>query len=155
MRDNSSQSQASARELVAFRTAEQDYCVDIMSVREIRGWTPTTSLPKSPGYVRGVINLRGSVVPIVDLAARIGLPSLPDSERNVIMIAVVQDQVVGLLVEAVFEILTIEKDAIQPTPEIASEQAKAFVQGVIADEDRMIRLIDLERILPSVEKDAA
>ena len=63
----------SARELIAFRIGEQEFCVDIMSVREIRGWTPATPLPHAPSYVRGVINLRGAVLPIVDLAARLGL----------------------------------------------------------------------------------
>ena len=86
------------RELVAFRVAGQDYCVDIMSVREIRGWTQATTLPHAPDFVRGVINLRGSVVPIVDLAARLGLDPITASDRNVIIITVINQQVVGLLV---------------------------------------------------------
>ncbi|RVV99242.1 chemotaxis protein CheW [Mesobaculum littorinae] len=147
--------QTGDRELVAFRTAEQDFCVDIISIREIRGWTKTTSLPHAPSYVRGVINLRGSVVPIVDLAARLGLGALPDSDRNVIVISIVGNQIIGLLVEAVFDILTVPEETIQPTPNVASELAKAFVKGVISEGDRMIRLIDLDRVLPTTAEEAA
>ena len=67
------------RELISFRIGEQEYCVDIMAVREIRGWTPSTPLPQTPGYIRGVINLRGAVLPVMDLAARMGLPPVEPS----------------------------------------------------------------------------
>ncbi len=143
------------RELVAFRVAGQDYCVDIMSVREIRGWTQATTLPHAPDFVRGVINLRGSVVPIVDLAARLGLDPITASDRNVIIITVINQQVVGLLVEAVFDILSISESSIQSTPDVASEAVKAFIDGVITVEEKMIRLIDLERVLPSETQEVA
>ena len=143
------------RELVAFRAAGQDFCVDIMSVREIRGWTPTTVLPHAPDYVRGVINLRGSVVPIVDLANRLGLGAIDPTPRHVIIIAILDDQTVGLLVEAVSDILSVPKESIQPTPEIASSEAKSFIEGVIAVEERMIRMIELENVLPARLRDVA
>ena len=73
-------------ELIAFRIAEQDFCFNIMAVREIRGWTPATIIPHAPDYVRGVINLRGAVVPIVDLAARLSLDVPEPTSRNVIII---------------------------------------------------------------------
>jgi purine-binding chemotaxis protein CheW len=138
-----------ASELVAFRVGEQEYCVDIMSVREIRGWTPATALPDAPEFVRGVINLRGSVLPIVDLAKRLDLQETAPSERHVIIISQIGTQIVGLLVDAVSDILTVMSDKIQPTPDVASEVAKSFVRGVLAMEGRMISLIDLDRILPS------
>jgi purine-binding chemotaxis protein CheW len=144
-----------ARELVAFLAAGQDFCVDIMSVREIRGWTPTTILPHAPDYVRGVINLRGSVVPIVDLANRLGLGAIEPSARHVIIIAMLGDQTVGLLVEAVSDILTVPADAIQPTPDIASLDVKGFIEGVIASDDRMIRMIELDNVLPAAVREAA
>ncbi|MEM6536100.1 MAG: chemotaxis protein CheW [Pseudomonadota bacterium] len=143
------------RELVAFRVADQEYCVDIMSVREIRGWTPATALPHSPSFVCGVINLRGSVLPIVDLAARLGLQETEPEARHVIIVTQIGDQQVGLLVDAVSDILTIQDENLQPTPDVASETAKAFVRGVMAIEDRMIRFIDLERVLPSTRAEAA
>ncbi|SFP67748.1 chemotaxis protein CheW [Tranquillimonas alkanivorans] len=155
MHDRDMRTNSTHREFVAFRTAQQDFCVDIISIREIRGWTSTTSLPHAPSYVRGVINLRGSVVPIVDLAARLGLGALDDSERNVIVIAIIGNQVVGLLVEAVFDILTVAEESIQGTPAIASESARDYVKGIITEDDRMIRRIDLERILPPAMGDVA
>jgi purine-binding chemotaxis protein CheW len=149
----------SGRELIAFRIGRQEFCVDIMSVREIRGWTPATPLPQSPSYVRGVINLRGAVLPIVDLSARLGYPPAQATARHVIMVVQVgsanQAQVVGLLVDAVSDILTVTDDVVQPTPDVASEMAKMFVRGVLAVEGRMISLIALDSVLPALDSEAA
>jgi purine-binding chemotaxis protein CheW len=142
-------------ELMAFRIGAQEFCVDIVSVREIRGWTPATALPHSPMFVRGVINLRGVVLPIVDLAARLGLASVEPTSRHVIIVAQIGQQIVGLLVDAVSEILTVTDDMIQPTPDVASEMAKTFVRGVLAINERMISLIALDEILPKTLRDAA
>ena len=146
---------SNASELVAFRVGEQEYCVDIMSVREIRGWTPATALPDAPEFVKGVINLRGSVLPIVDLAKRLELRETEPSERHVIIISQIGTQIVGLLVDAVSDILTVMSEKIQPTPDVASEVAKSFVRGVLALEGRMISLIDLDRVLPSFQSEEA
>ena len=133
--------------LVAFRVAGQDYCIDIMAVREIRGWTPATALPHAPAYVRGVINLRGQVVPILDLAARLGLPSPEPCSRHVIVIVAVGERVLGLLVEAVSEILSVPQEAVHPAPELDGEPS--LVQAVITLEDRMFRFLDVRDVLPS------
>lgn len=136
------------RELVTFRVGDQDFCIDIMMVREIRGWTPATILPHAPDFVMGVINLRGSVVPIVDLSARLGLkPSVPD-DRHVIVIAVVGTQTVGFLVNAVSDIIGINQQEVQPTPDVTSDKTRAFIEGVIVAEDRMLRVIDIKTVLP-------
>lgn len=143
------------KELISFRIGAQEFCVDIMAIREIRGWTAATALPQSPSFVRGVINLRGAVLPIVDLASRLGFESTEANDRNVIIVAQIGEQVVGLLVDAVSDILTITDDMIQPTPDVASETAKTFVRGLIPMEGRMISLIGLERVLPELELEAA
>lgn len=143
------------KELISFRIGAQEFCVDIMAIREIRGWTAATALPQSPSFVRGVINLRGAVLPIVDLASRLGFESTEANDRNVIIVAQIGEQVVGLLVDAVSDILTITDDMIQPTPDVASETAKTFVRGLIPMEGRMISLIGLERVLPEMELEAA
>ena len=143
------------RELISFRIGDQEFCVDIMAVREIRGWTASTALPQSPSFVRGVINLRGAVLPIVDLAARLGFESGETSDRSVIIVAQIGEQVVGLQVDAVSDILTVTDDAIQPTPDIASDTAKSFVRGLLAMDGRMISLIGLENVLPAFELEAA
>lgn len=144
------------RELIAFRIGEQEFCVDIMSVREIRGWTPATPLPRSPAYMKGVINLRGAVLPIIDLGARFGLKTGEPTERHVIMVAHVGRRLVGLLVDAVSDIVQLSDAAIQPTPDVASDQVKSFVKGIFAVEGgRMISLIDLDHVLPEGEAEAA
>lgn len=146
---------SAARELIAFRIGEQEFCVDIMAVREIRGWTPATPLPRSPGYMKGVINLRGAILPIIDLGARFGLTASEPTARHVIMVAHVGGRLVGLLVDAVSDILQLSDAAIQATPDVASELVKTFVKGIFALDGRMISLIALEQIIPESEVEAA
>ena len=105
--------------------------------------------------MRGVINLRGAVLPIVDLGARLGLRAAEPTARHVIIVAQIGDQIVGLLVDAVSDILTVTDDEIQPTPDVASDDGKAFVRGLLAIDGRMISLIGLERVLPDTEAEAA
>ena len=138
-----------SRELISFRIGAQEFCVDIMAVREIRGWTQATALPQSPDFVRGVINLRGAVLPIVDLAARLGFDSSETTARHVIIVAQIGSQMVGLLVDAVSDILTVTDDLIQPTPDVGCDQVRTFVKGIMAIDGRMISLISLDRILPA------
>src|SRR6478735_8273739 len=142
-------------ELIAFRIGDQEFCVNVMSVREIRGWTPATAMPHSPGYMKGVINLRGAVLPIIDLSARLGMPATVPTARHVIIVAQVHRKVVGLLVDAVSDILTVTEDNVQPTPEIASEMQRQFARGVLAIDKRMICLLELEAIFPESESEAA
>jgi purine-binding chemotaxis protein CheW len=146
---------SSTRELIAFRIDGREFCVDIMQVRDIRGWTPATPLPHSPAYVRGVINLRGAVLPVIDMATRLGCKPTEPSVRHVIMVTQVENQIIGLLVDAVSDILTVTEDDIQPTPDVASELAKTFVRGVLAIDGRMISLIALDHVLPTQEPMAA
>ncbi|MFA5957138.1 chemotaxis protein CheW [Hyphomicrobium sp.] len=143
------------REFVAFRVGAQEFCIDIMGVREIRGWTQATPLPHSPAYVRGVINLRGAVLPIVDLAMRFGLGLTEPTPRSVIIVVQINQQVVGLLVDAVSDILTVSEASMQPTPDIASDLAKTFVKGVYAIDGRMISIVSLDCVLPISAKAAA
>jgi len=145
----------SGRELVSFRAGDQEYCVDIIAVREIRGWTPCTTLPQSPAYVCGVINLRGAVLPIIDFNARLGRGPTAPSARNVIIVTHIGARLVGLLVDAVSDILTVANNAIQPTPDVACDTVKSFVRGILAVNERMISLVSLDRILPELEAEAA
>jgi purine-binding chemotaxis protein CheW len=143
------------QELIAFRIHGQEFCVDVMSIREIRGWTMATPIPQSPNFVLGVINLRGTVLPIIDLAARLGFPMSDPTARHAIIVAQIGDQVVGLLVEGVSDIFTVTDDQIQPTPDVASELAKRFVRGVIPMEGRLISLLAIDKLLPEMQREAA
>jgi purine-binding chemotaxis protein CheW len=152
---NSASDVARARELIAFRVGDQEFCVNIMSVREFRGWTKATAMPNSPSFVCGVVNLRGTMLSIVDLAARLGFPPAKPTARHVIIVAQIGAQTGGLLVDEVSDILTVMNESIQPTPDVASDMAKTFVRGVIAVEQRMISLIALDQLLPACRQDAA
>jgi len=142
-------------ELIAFRIGDQEFCVNIMSVREIRGWTPATPMPHAPPHVLGVINLRGAVLPIIDMSQRLGMKRTEPTVRHVIIVAQVGPATVGLLVDAVSDILTITDENIQPTPDIANETEKAYARGILAIEGRMICLIDLGVLFPHIESEAA
>jgi purine-binding chemotaxis protein CheW len=145
----------SGSELIAFRIGDQEFCVNIMAVREIRGWTPATAMPHSPSYMIGVINLRGAVLPIIDLSGRLGMKPVDPTARHVIIVAQVRRKTVGLLVDAVSDILTVSEDDIQPTPEISSDLQRQFARGILSIEKRMICLIELEALFPDTESEAA
>ena len=134
-------------EFVTFSAGDQSFSIEITQVREIRRWSPVTALPHAPNEVLGVMNLRGSVIPIYDLAARFGLGQTPENPRNVIVVAMHGGQTVGLLVEAVSEILSVSRDQIQETPDIRSEMARQSITGVIPIETGMTRVIDLGAVL--------
>jgi purine-binding chemotaxis protein CheW len=144
-----------AKEFIAFHIGAQTFCIDIMAVREIRGWTPATPLPHSPSFVRGVINLRGAVLPVIDLATRLGLTQSEPTARHAVIVVQSANQVVGLLVDAVSNILTLTPDDIQPTPEVASEIARTFVKGVVASGEQMISVLTIQNLLPEAILDAA
>lgn len=144
-----------SRELIAFRIGGQEFCVNIMSVREIRGWTPATPIPHAPRDVLGVINLRGAVLPIVDLSKRLGMKPAEPTARHVIIVTQVKNRVIGLLVEAVSDILTVTDDLIQPTPEVSSDLEKQYARGILAIEKRMICLVELAALFPESESEAA
>lgn len=134
------------RELISFQITEQEFCVDITSVREIRGFTPATPVPHAPAYMRGVINLRGAVMPVIDLGARLGMQTSEPTARHVIIVAKVGDHSVGLVVDAVCETFAVTPDQIQPLPELGGN-ASSVVRGFLQVDERMISLISLDRIL--------
>ena len=143
------QSVASEVEFVTFFTGGQSFSLDIGQVREIRRWSPVTPLPHSPAEVLGVMNLRGSVIPIFDLAVRFGLDRTPDNPRNVVVIAAHDNQTVGLLVESVSEILSVSPDRIQATPDLRNDNSRQSIIGVIPVDDGMTRVIDLSAVIQS------
>ncbi|HBF31466.1 chemotaxis protein CheW [Rhizobium sp.] len=142
-------------ELIAFRVGDQEFCVNIMSVREIRGWSPVTPLAQSPDYVMGVINLRGVVLPIVNLTSKLRMTPIEPDIRHVIIVAQVRSKLVGLLVEAVSDILTVTDDTIQPVPEISSDLERQYARGILAIDKRMICLIELAGLFSELESEAA
>ena len=142
-------------ELLAFKVAEQDYAVDIMSVREIRSSTHVTSLPHSPSFVRGVINLRGVVLPILDLARRLGISDETVTTRNVTIVVDSGGRSVGLLVDTVSDIITIPKDTFQRPPNLSAEHDSGFINALALVEGKLLRVLDLSNVVPIPSEDAA
>lgn len=153
--DTSADPTAEDLELLSFYVGDHEYSVDIMSVREIRGWTKTTSLPHSPDFVRGVINLRGTVLPVVDLALRLGLEAQDPHERNVIVVVDLDGRTLGLRVDAVSDILSIPASAMQTPPQISADSADTFLRALTIVDERMVRVLDLKAIMPASEEAAA
>ncbi len=134
-------------QFVAFTIGEQNYCVDIMSVREIRAWTGATPLPNTADYVRGVINLRGSIVPIVDLRTRFGQGETDPTKSHVVVIVAIEERLNGLLVDSVSDILTVSAEDIAAIPETDVGSRVRYLDGLITEEDRMVALIALDRVI--------
>lgn len=142
-------------ELLTFKLSDQEYSLDIMCVREIRGWTKATPMPHSPRCMCGVINLRGTVLPVMDLAERMGLPARAHSERNVIIVVKHGASMSGLLVDAVSDIIAIPQNELQPPPDAATQGGPAIIKSLTLFDDRMIRVLDLATVVAFDQSDAA
>jgi len=143
------------RELISFRVGAQEFCVEIMAVREIRSWTDVTPLPHAPPYVRGMINLRGTVLPVIDMGPRLNIPVDDQMKRRVIIVVWIGGKLVGLIVDAVCDILALPEEAIHASPELAGATIQDFISAVLTVEDRMLCLISLDRLVPELSTAAA
>ncbi|UAK26045.1 chemotaxis protein CheW [Sphingomonas nostoxanthinifaciens] len=142
------------RQLITFQLGEQVLGIDIMAIREIRAWSPATPLPNVPPYVRGVVNLRGVVLPVLDLRHRIGWGATDPTSRHVIIVVRAAEQLQGLIVDAVNDIVAINPDEIQPLPDIGDGGA-SFLEGIVTVEDRMITVVSLDRLVDLAATPAA
>ena len=134
-------------QLISFAIGDDQYGVDIMAVREIKGWTAITSLPKQPEYVRGVLNLRGVIVPIVDLRCRFGQGLTEATPLHIVIIVQIASKPVGLLADRVLDIVSLDATQIKPVPKVAQAQRLNFLCGLATTEGAMIALIDLPNLL--------
>lgn len=134
------------RQFISFRVATEEYAIDILAVREIKGWTETTVLPNQPEHVLGVLNLRGAIVPVFDLRCRFGLGLTDATNSHVVIIVSVADRIVGLLVDAVSDIVTVDSGEIRPVPEMERSVAAEFLAGIITVNDSMVVLLSLDQL---------
>lgn len=135
-------------DLITFRVGTQDFCIDAHDVRELRGWTQETRLPSAPPYVRGVINLRGTILPVVDLAVRLGMTATDCTARSAVIVASSGSRLVGLLVDAVCDIVEAPEEALQPTPDTGRFDIAALAPFLVTIGDRVAGLLTAGRILP-------
>jgi len=138
---------AGVTEFISFAIGEDQYGVDIMAVREIKGWSEITHLPKQPDYVRGVLNLRGVIVPIIDLRCRFGQGMTEASPMHIVIIVHIGARQVGLLADRVLDIVPVDSGKIQSVPRIAQASRIDFLSGIVTVDSGMIALIDLPHLL--------
>ena len=143
------------RELVTFRLGEERYAIDIQSVREIRGWSPATPLPNAQPFMQGVVNLRGLVLPVMDLARRLGGPASAPSARHAVIVIEYEGRLMGLLVDGVSGILGIEPGSLQPAPDLSGGGSESLLEGIITGADGMTSLLDLAWLVPEAVAEAA
>ena len=139
-------------QLVTFTLGSEEYAVDILKVQEINRMKEITRVPNSPAYVEGVINLRGKVIPVVNIRKKFGLPEKENDEQSRIMIIDIQGITMGLVVDSVSEVLRVPSNIVEPTPPMASNISTEFIKGIAKLEDRLIILLDMDRLLGRAEE---
>ena len=136
---------------LTFMMAEEEYGIEILSVQEIRGWEPMTVIPNQEDYVKGVINLRGTVVPVIDLRLRFQLEKVDYTDLTVVVIVKVRiasdEKIMGIVVDAVSDVYNLNKDIATQTPDLGEVENKPFIEGLINVDDKMVVLLDLNKIL--------
>ena len=150
---DAAQKSASQIQFISFSIGDDQYGVNIMAVREIKGWSEITHLPKQPEYVRGVQNLRGSIVPIVDLRCRFGQGLTETTPLHIVIIVQIDGRQVGLIGDRVLDIVSVDAAEIQKVPRADDSEAVEFLSGIVTHDNTMIALIDLAQSF--VRKDGA
>lgn len=150
MRDEKLHSSEPSLKIISFRLADQVFCLDIMAVKEIRVWQKATPLPHSPDFVLGFINLRGKVIPVVDMALRLGLPAIEPTEQSAIIVIDEGDRGVGILVESVSDMVTVKPEDMQPVPDVMSDEEKQLTKGIVPVGDDMICFLELKSLFGTV-----
>jgi purine-binding chemotaxis protein CheW len=144
-----------SQQFITFTLASGEYGVDIMAVREIKGWSQTTAIPNAPRFINGVINLRGVIVPIMDLRARFGMEPITPSPMNVVIIITTGLRTTGLLVDSVSDIISVTPDAVRPIPDMGPGTRENVLAGLVALSDRMVSLVSLDFLIGTNGADAA
>ena len=139
------------QQYLTFMMADEEYGVDILAVQEIRGWEESTLIPNAPEYIRGVINLRGTIVPIMDLRIRFGLKRVDYSPVTVVVILKVEhnngERVMGIVVDAVSDVYTISEQATRKPPELTEDNNSRFIRGLVSVNEKMVILLDVNELL--------
>jgi purine-binding chemotaxis protein CheW len=146
---------AAPAEFINFAVGDDQYGVDIMSVREIREWSNVTHLPRQQEYVRGVLNLRGVVVPVIDLRCRFGQGLTDCTPTHIIIIVQLEGRQMGLLADQVLDIVSFDQSEVQLVPSVARSQRARFLSGLVTVEGTMIALIDLVHLLSEDSDDGS
>jgi purine-binding chemotaxis protein CheW len=147
-------SQASTEQLLTFVVAGEEYGVDILRVQEIRTWSAPMPMPRTPPFIKGVINIRGDIIPIADLRERIGLPSVAPGPTTAIIVLRVEDaaksRVMGIVVDTMSDVIAVAADARRPPPDVGSDPTLAnLTLGIALVETKMVTILDVDHIFPA------
>ena len=142
---------AGASEYLTFRLGNEEYGIDILKVQEIRGYDAVTAIANSPSFIKGVINLRGIIVPIVDLRIKFNVGDATYDQFTVVIILNVAGRVVGAVVDSVSDVLTLQAAQIKPAPEFSSMLNTQFIMGLGTVDERMLILVDIENLMTSAD----
>lgn len=138
-------------QLTTFKIGDEEFGVDILRVREIIRMVPVTKVPRAPGFITGVINLRGTVLPVVSLRRRFGREAKADDSQTRIVLVELQKLVVGFVVDAVLEVLRIPTDIVEPTPPVVAGVEAEYISGMAKLDNRLLLLLDLDKLLSEEE----
>ena len=138
-------------ELLTFTLGGEEYGIDILKVQEIRGYEAVTAIANAPDFIKGVVNLRGIIVPIVDMRIKFKLVNVTYDESTVVIILNIANRVVGVVVDGVSDVLTLSHDQVKPAPEFGVSVNTSYLQGLGAIDGRMLILVDIEKLMTSQE----
>ncbi len=138
-------------EFLTFTLGEENYGLDIMQVREIRGYEPVTKIANAPAFIKGVLNLRGDIVPIIDLRIKFAIGEPTYNEFTIVIMLHIGERIVGIVVDSVSDVINITADEIKPPPEFGVAFDSQYLHGLIAVNDQMIILLNIEKLISSQE----
>ncbi|AIX73398.1 MAG: chemotaxis protein CheW [Mixta calida] len=139
------------QEFLVFTLGDEEYGIDILKVQEIRGYDQVTRIANTPAFIKGVTNLRGVIVPIIDLRIKFAQPGVEYNDNTVVIVLNLVQRVVGIVVDGVSDVLSLTADQIRPSPEFAVTMSTEYLTGLGALGDRMLILVDIEKLLSSEE----
>lgn len=139
------------QEFLIFTLADEEYGIDILKVQEIRGYDQVTRIANTPAFIKGVTNLRGVIVPIIDLRVKFAQKNVVYNENTVVIVLNFENRVVGIVVDGVSDVLSLSQDQIRPAPEFAVTLSTEYLTGLGSLGERMLILVDIEKLLSSEE----
>lgn len=142
-----------SRELLTFTLGKAEYGIDILKVQEIRGYDAVTAIANAPEFIKGVINLRGIIVPIVDMRIKFNLGNVTYNQLTVVIILNVANRVMGIVVDGVSDVIALEADQVKAAPEFSAELEMQYIAGVGTVDQRMILVVDIEKLMTSRDMD--
>lgn len=149
MQDNEEHGGARSRELLTFTLGREEYGIDILKVQEIRGYDAVTTIANTPPFIKGVINLRGIIVPIVDMRIKFNLGNVEYNQFTVVIILNIAHRVVGIVVDGVSDVITLAPEQLKPTPEFSAGLDTEYILGLGTVDQRMIIVVDIEKLMTS------